>query len=99
MLPNDVLYIYADPNDYSPRTINVTFPSGSVEGQIACSNFLILNDLIVEITETFRVTLTTNDPDVTIGNCDGIGVPSFTIYIKGNNSKNLQALCCVLPLE
>ena len=93
------LYTYTDPNDYSPKAINVTFPSGSVEGQNACSDFLVLNDPIVEITESFSVMLTTSDSDVTIGNCDGIGVPSFTIYIKGNNSKNSHVLWYEWNLE
>lgn len=76
--------------DYTPGATNLTFPLGSVEGQSLCSNFAIMNDLIAENTETFKVVLNTSDPDVTIGDCDGSGVPSLKIYINESDGKNVE---------
>ena len=46
-----------------------------------------MDDIVVENTELFTVTLKTSDPDVTIGDCDGSGISYVSIYIADIDSK------------
>ena len=45
----------------------LTFPADSTSGDMQCIVVTILDDEIMERAETFTVTLTTSDPDVTVG--------------------------------
>ena len=49
--------------DYTPLTTDLTFGSGAVTKMVMIA---ILDDLLVEDSEFFNVTLTTTDPSVTL---------------------------------
>ena len=42
----------------------LTFPAGSQPGDTECTEIDIIDDDVVEISETFYVELSTNDPDI-----------------------------------
>ena len=50
-------------SDYTPQDINLQFPPGDTSKTV---DIKILNDLVIEGTETFRVTITSDDAQVKI---------------------------------
>ncbi len=51
--------------DYVPLSSSLTFNANS---NMECVDVMITNDTVVEGEESFNVTLTTSDPDVTVEN-------------------------------
>lgn len=81
-LLNSCLYI--GPKDYKAIISEErVFTVGSVEGQSVCVTVTTIDDTVVEDTETFQITLTTNSPNVTIG--DRAGGVTFTVYMNDND--------------
>ena len=54
--------------DYEPISSHLTFPTGSVAGDMLCVNISIVNDVLFEGDETFTVLLTVNTAGVSEGN-------------------------------
>ena len=58
----------AESSDVSLANEALTFPIHSTENAIECVAITIINDAELEGDETFTVLLTTQDPDITLGN-------------------------------
>lgn len=52
--------------DYILNLADLIFPSGSQQGAVVCMDIDIIDDEVVEHTETFHVNLTANDTKVQI---------------------------------
>ena len=55
-------------SDYEQVSAPLTFPTGSVAGDMQCVNISIVDDVVFEGDETFTVTLTVTTPGVMEGN-------------------------------
>ena len=55
-------------SDYISLSYNITFTSGSEDGQTECVNITIVEDILYEVDETFALTLTKADLGVNLEN-------------------------------
>lgn len=72
--------------DFTLGAQTVTFPVSSSAGAQMCTNIPITNDILVELTETFSVEASSNDPNVefSVGGGD-----QAVVSITDNDSKRL----------
>ena len=63
---NEVNVIALAGYDYKNLSFNETFPSGSIDGDVKCTNITIMEDNALEASETFIVTLKSSDSSVII---------------------------------
>ena len=54
-------------SDFEDFSVNLTFSSGA-SGREICHNISIIDDEVLEATETYTITLTSSDDDVSIAN-------------------------------
>ncbi|KAL5516909.1 hypothetical protein EMCRGX_G002353 [Ephydatia muelleri] len=71
------------PQDFNAISEVRVFMVGSVEGLSVCVNISTIDDDVVEYTETFQITLSTNSSNVTIG--DRSGGITFTVNMYDND--------------
>ncbi len=57
-----------DGSDYVKYSSNEIFTSGSDDDAVRCVDISIVEDNALEGIQTFTLTLSTSDPDVTLGN-------------------------------
>ena len=63
--------IHAAQQDFTETQRNLTLPAGSVATNRVCFNLgscVVVNDEVVEMTETFTLSLTSSSTSVSIGN-------------------------------
>ena len=58
--------------DYSSVDTNVTFSTGTTDGEIQCIEVTITDDMALEANETFEIQLATSDSSVMLGNNETI---------------------------
>ena len=68
-------------SDYEQISAPLTFPTGSVAGDMQCVNISIVDDFLFEGDETFTVSLTVTTPGVMEGNT------STTVTIRDDDRK------------
>ena len=70
--------------DYEATTLQIVIPAGTMNNGFTCDNttVTVLDDYIVEYTETFRVTLDSVYPPCPIGQPN-----SSTVYILDDDSR------------
>ena len=78
-------YVSAD-RDFVSTPVEVVFDPTTTQGR-ECSNISLLDDLILEASETFDVLLVTIDPDVTISDAAN----TLVIVITDNDGKPLHS--------
>ncbi len=62
-----LLFTAIDGSDYIRSSSEASFASGSTNNAVRCVGITILDDDALEGNQTSTVTLTTSDPDVTLG--------------------------------
>lgn len=67
----------------------VTFTSGESDGGMLCHNISVTDDDILENTETYTVSLTSDDDDVTIT------IPTSSMIILDQIDGTVMVLLCV----
>lgn len=81
-------------NDYGAISEERVFTVGSVAGQSICVSVCTYYDHLVEYTEYFDITLTTNSPNATIG--DRSGGVTYPAYLEDiNGEAEIQCACNV----
>ena len=75
--------------DYTPlSSFTLTFPEGSARGDSQCTTITITDDDAVETTESFTVSLGTNDPLVEIS----LILSSAPIYISDTDGMEVEVI-------
>ena len=67
-LEGNQLYAAVSGSDYVNTSVDIIFPSGSINMFTSCSGITIVDDAVLEGNQTFTVRLITLDPDVMLGN-------------------------------
>ena len=77
------IFIAVSNEDFSAQPLIFLIPAGSNNGDTFCTDIstLILDDQILELTETFNITLTAARP------CGTVAAGGITVSITDNDSK------------
>ena len=82
-------------NDFSTAPVTVFFPAGSSAPLQLCQNIPIINDVLVEMLESFTVTASSNDPNAEFNPGDDVS----TVEITDDDSEwlDFSNLCVLIP--
>lgn len=77
-------------NDFTVGAQTIVFPAGSTAGAQLCINIPIIDDVLVELLESFSVSAASNDPNVEFS----AGGNLATVSITDNDGESHVVLLC-----